>query len=227
MTTVVAIQGDGFTVLGTDSRISSIDSDGFVSRMHTVSSNMSKIAQVSGMLIGVAGDVRAINLISYSLAVPPAPHSLKGKKLDEYVTNKFIPALRHCFEANGYSPPPKESAEHTAEHGSEILLSVNATVYQIDNDYSWSNDASGLYAIGTGGQYAVGALAALIKGKIDTHISAKKHCLNSLAIAAKFDPHTGHPYQTYHQEAVPGRKPANPGTETKTISKSRTGKATK
>jgi len=225
MTTVVAVQGDGFVVLGTDSRISSVDSDGYVSRINTVSSNMSKIAQVNGMLIGVAGDVRAINLISYSFVVPPAPHSLKGKKLDEYVTNKFIPTLRNCFETNGYSPPPKESAEHIAEQGSEILLAVNATVYQIDNDYSWCNDASGLYAIGTGGQYAVGALAALVRGKIDTHINAKKHCLNSLAIAAKFDPHTGHPYQTYYQEAVPGRKSANPGTEIKTTTKSKAGKA--
>lgn len=227
MTTVVAVQGDGFAVLGTDSRISSIDSDGYVSRIHTVSSNICKIAQVGGMLIGIAGDVRAINLVSYSLPVAPPPHSLKGKKLDEYVTNKFIPALRNCFEVNGYSPPPKESAEHAAEHGSEILLAVNATIYQIDNDYSWSNDASGLYAIGTGGQYAIGALAALIKGKIDTHISAKKHCLNALAIAAKFDPHTGYPYQTYYQEAVPGRKPANPGTDNKPSTKPRAGKAAK
>lgn len=200
MTTVVAIQGDGFVVMGTDSRLSAIDTSGFVSRIHTMNSNVSKILQVSGMLIGVAGDVRAINLVAHALQVPQMSLTLRGKKLDEYVTNKFIPALRNCFDANGYSTPQKESSEHIAEQGSEILLAVNGVIYQIDTDYAWSNDASGLYAIGTGEQYAAGALAALIKNKATTIPIAKKHCLNALAIAAKFDPHTGYPYQTYQQD---------------------------
>lgn len=216
MTTVVAIQGDGFAVMGTDSRLSAVDTSGFVTRIHTMNSNVSKINQINGMLIGIAGDVRAINLVSHSLQVPQASASLRGKKLDDYVTNKFIPALRACFDANGYSAPQKESSEHIAEQGSEILLAVNSVIYQIDNDYAWSNDASGLYAIGTGEQYAIGALAALLKTKVTAVAMAKKHCLNALAIAAKFDPHTGYPYQTFQQEgAGTVRRTAKTKTEVK------------
>ena len=179
MTTVVAIQGDGYVVMGTDSRLSATDANGFVSRVHTMSSNVSKISQNNGMLIGLAGDVRAINLIAHSFQAPQASPSLRG-----------------------YSAPQRDTSEHMAEQGSEILLSINAVIYQIDNDYAWSNDASGLYAIGTGGQYAIGALAALLKTKNTTMAMAKKQCLNALAIAAKYDPHTGYPYQTFQQEGI-------------------------
>jgi 20S proteasome alpha/beta subunit len=48
MTTVVAIQGDGFAVMGTDSRLSTVDTNGYVTRIHTMSSNVSKIAQING-----------------------------------------------------------------------------------------------------------------------------------------------------------------------------------
>ena len=200
MTTIVAIQGDGFAVLGTDSRLSTVDTAGYVTRIHTMNSSVSKISQINGMLIGIAGDVRAINLVAHSFQAPQASASVRGKKLDDYVTNKFIPALRACFDANGYSSPQKESSDHMAEQGSEMLLAVNSVIYQIDNDYAWSNDASGLYAIGTGEQYAIGALAALLKTKATAVAVAKKQCLNALAIAAKYDPHTGHPYQTFQQD---------------------------
>jgi ATP-dependent protease HslVU (ClpYQ) peptidase subunit len=197
MTTIVALQGDGYVVLGTDSRISSVDSDGFVSRVHTMNSNISKVCQISGMLIGVAGDVRAINLVSHALQVQAPSSSLKAKKLDEFVTNKFIPSLRSCFDANGYSPPSRETSEHVAEQGSEIILAVNNVVYQIDTDYAWSNDANGMYAIGTGAQYALGALAILFTSKQQTIAASKKQCLAALSTAARFDPHTGYPYQTF------------------------------
>lgn len=200
MTTIVAIQGDGYVVIGTDSRISTLDVDGYVSRVHTMSSNISKVCQISGMYVGIAGDVRAINLVSHALQIQPPAASLKSKKLDEYITNKFIPSLRSCFESNGYSPPHKETSEHIAEQGSEMILAVNNVIYQIDNDYAWSNDASGLYAIGTGGQYALGSMATLFSGKKELTIAAsKKICLSALAVAAKFDPHTGYPYQTFVQ----------------------------
>jgi hypothetical protein len=181
-----------------------------------MNSNVSKIIQINGMLIGVSGDVRAINLVAHSLQVPQVSASLRGKKLDDYVTNKFIPALRACFDANGYSTPPKESSDHIAEQGSEMLLAVNSVIYQIGNDYAWSNDASGLYAIGTGEQYAIGALAALLKTKVTAVAMAKKQCLNALAIAAKFDPHTGYPYQTFQQDGTnTTRRVAKPKNEGK------------
>lgn len=200
MTTIIGIQGDGFAILCADSRISSVDDDGFVSRIQTMPSGVSKISQLGNLLIGVAGDIRAINLISYAFQPPQPAINLRGRKLDEFITNKFIPSLRECFDSNGYSPPPRESSEHLAEHGSEMLVVVNKTIYQIDNDYAWCLEASGVHAIGTGAQYALGALSALMPVGQFSFTVAKKHITRAMAITSKYDPHTGSPYVVFHQD---------------------------
>ena len=204
MTTIIGIQGDGYAVLCADSRISSVDDDGFVSRIQTMANGVSKVSQLGNLLIGVAGDIRAINLVSYAFQPPQPTPTLKGRKLDEFITNKFIPSLRECFDSNGYSPPPRESSQHLAEHGSEMLVVVNRTIYQIDNDYAWCLDASSTYSIGTGAQYALGALSALMPVGQCSLALAKKNITRAMAIASKYDPHTGNPYAVFYQDENTG-----------------------
>ena len=204
MTTIIGIQGDGYAVLCAYSRVSSVDDDGFVSRIQTMPNGVSKVSQLGNLIIGVAGDIRAINLISYSFQPPQPAPTLKGKKIDEFITNKFIPSLREFFDSNGYSPPPRESSQHLAEHGSEMLVIANRTIYQIDNDYAWCLDSSGIYSIGTGAQYALGALSALLPVGQCSLALMKKHISRAMVIASKYDPHTGHPYPIYYQDENSG-----------------------
>ena len=119
---------------------------------------------------------------------------LKGKKLDEYITNKIIPVIKQLFETHGYTTP---TTPNKAEHDSELLLATNQTIYHIDGDYSWFTDQTGIYAIGTGAPYALGALTAMPTPKNPTQ--AKKQALKAIATAAKYDPNTGHPYHTHIQ----------------------------
>lgn len=195
MTTVVGIQGNGFAVLGADSRISSIGSDGFVYQVHTAKPGYSKIAKNGPYLIGTAGDVRAINLLTHVFA-PPKPTSRTN--LDKFMTSRFIPELRDCFEKAGYSLRDKE-AEHVAQHSSTILVAIHGSIYLIDGDYSWISEGTGIYAIGTGSQYAIGAMTALIEkpaSKKQAVLVAKR----SLEIATQFDPHTGPPFNIEVQQ---------------------------
>ena len=207
MTTILGIQGEGFAVLAADTRITSFLEDGPAYHMTTLSQGVSKITTNGKYLIGAAGDLRAINLLTHAFAPPPAPPADRGKKLDHFMTVKFIPALRACFDLHGYSPPEnKENKNHNAEQASSLLVVINATIYLIDSDYSWLTDASGLYAVGSGSDYALGAVHSLAGGKKLSAIQAKGICLKSLSIAAKLDPHTGSPYHTYIQTAEP-KKP--------------------
>jgi ATP-dependent protease HslVU (ClpYQ) peptidase subunit len=200
MTTIIGIQGDGYAILGTDTRINSIDDGGFASQSSTLGSGMSKISANGKYLIGAAGDVRAINILHHAFTPPPAPVGVRGKKLDQFITVKFIPALRACFDQHGYSPPEgKDNKEHIAEQNSTIVLMVNATIYVIDNDYSWMSDSTGIYAAGSGSSYALGAANALSAGKSISQTQAKTIVLKSLAVSAKLDPYTGAPYHTYMQ----------------------------
>ena len=63
------------------------------------------------------------------------------------------------------------------------------------------SDATGVYAIGTGAQYALGALQATIPLRVNgiPQSTAKNLAIKALSIAAKFDPYTGAPYHTLTQ----------------------------
>jgi len=211
MTTIVGICGDGYAVLCADSRISTVDPDGYTSSIQTLPSSMPKIASVGSYHIGVSGDVRAINIVTYAFQPPMPPPSLRGKKLDEFFTTKFIPALRSCYETNGYSyVPPDSNISRSIEAGSTLLVAINRVIYQVDNDYSWFSDSGGVYAIGTGAAYALGALGILCP-KLQTLQQAKKNAIKAIAVAAKNDPHSGYPYNVVFQEA----SMATPSTRTK------------
>jgi ATP-dependent protease HslVU (ClpYQ) peptidase subunit len=201
MTTIVGLQGDGYCLIAGDTRIASIDSDGVPYQINTLKAETSKIAVNGKYLIGTAGDLRAINLLTHTLAPPICPPNLKGKKLDEFVTNKLIPAIRQMFEQNGYTT---NETKTKAEHGSELLVAINQTIYLIDGDYSWFTDASGIYAIGTGAPYALGALHNMPPHK--NTAQAKKYGIKALATASKYDPNTGSPYHTHIQQTQ--QKPA-------------------
>ena len=210
MTTIIGIQGDGYALMVGDSRISDIGRDGEVMYTSTLGGGVNKITNNKQCLLGAAGDLRAINLLAYAFA-PPVPPVGAGKRLDAYMTLKFIPELRACFDLHGYSLPERDSSQHVAEHGSTILVAVNGVIYCVDSDYSWIIESSGIFAIGSGAQYALGALQALSGGKKLDLQQAKRMALKAIAIAAKYDPGTGAPYSTHIQE--PTTKPkAKSGT---------------
>jgi len=201
MTTILGVQGEGFSVICTDSRISSMDESGFTSQIITLAKNSSKVAVNGKYLLGAAGDVRAINILHH-VFVPPVPSpGLSGSKLDSFFTNKFVPTLRNTFEVQGYAAPERDNSSHIAEQGSTVICSVHGYIYVVDGDYSWTSDATGLYALGTGSAYGLGALSVLFNKKKELNpLQTKSLCLKAIAIAAKYDPHTGPPYYTYIQE---------------------------
>ena len=201
MTTIVGVQGEGYALLATDSRISSFDDKGSAYQVSTLGGGTSKLAYNGKYIIGAAGDLRAINLLHHAFHPPAPTPSLKGKRLDQFITTKFIPALRELFEEHGYAAPEDKSNTHIAEHDSTVVIAINATIYIIEGDYSWMSDSTGIYATGTGSSYALGALQALLP-KNPTPTQAKQIANKALNIAAKFDPYTGAPHHTYIQETT-------------------------
>ena len=200
MTTIVAIQGDNYSLVCSDSRISSMDEGGFASQITTLKEGHGKVSYNGKYLLGAAGDMRAINILHHVFQPPALPSNLKGKKLDQFITSKFIPALRSCFEQQGYALPERDSSNHMAEQGSTILVSINGYIYIVDGDYSWTSDAYGIYALGTGSAYALGALQVLMPKRKLTPTQAKTLALKAINTAAKYDPYTGSPFHCYVQE---------------------------
>lgn len=201
MTTIIGIQGDYFAVICADSRVTEVDSHGTATQSMSLKEMGFKVAQNGRWLMGVAGDVRAINILTHSFNPPTPTASMRGRKLDHFVTTKFIPALRSCFDTEGYSSPITDDSEHQAEHGSVVMAAINGTIYVIDGDYSWMSDSFGVYAIGSGAQFALGSLATAIPtgGKVGLG-TARQAALKAIAVAGKYDPSTAAPYQIFVQE---------------------------
>lgn len=189
MTTLVAIQGDGWAVVGADRR--STDSSGTAVVMAT-----SKIVENNGYLIAGAGSVRGCNILQYGFK-PPKPIG----DLDVFMTRKFIPAMREAFLKAGYDIKQESAA---AEHDSEFIIAVKGQVYLISDDYSWERSNSGFYTAGSGGHYALGALEALADNLLENGkgiTRAKLWTEAALEVSCRLDPFSSYPYDIFVQES--------------------------
>lgn len=192
MTTLVAVQGPRWVVMGADSRIT----EDF-GRTYTLTKSGSKISKNRRYLLTAAGDVRVLNLLAYAFT-PPDAHSFVDTRLDRFITKDFIPALRACFEKNGYGEMRNQDTG-AVETGTEVMAAVNGSVYVIGPDYSWVRDTTGLYGLGTGGQFAVGALHALLPDGTDDVDAARDAVKRALRVGAKLDSNSADPFSYFVQ----------------------------
>jgi ATP-dependent protease HslVU (ClpYQ) peptidase subunit len=192
MTTIVAVQGPSWAVVGFDSRVTED-----TGRSYTLGRGSAKVVKNGQYLLGAAGDVRAINILAYAFQ-PPKALDLTGIRLDRFMTSKFVPALRECFEDHGYAV--KESKEQ-ATHGSTVLAIINGQIYEIDEDYAWVRDTTGIYSFGSGGDYAIGAMFAKAGDDVASlnMVDVQKLIRESLHIAAKLDIGSGPPFHILSQ----------------------------
>jgi 20S proteasome alpha/beta subunit len=70
---------------------------------------------------------------------------------------------------------------------------VHGRIYEIGMNYDWCHDSAGLYAVGTGAKYALGALDVQLRGKKLTQAAAKEALSAALAAACTYDPNSAPP----------------------------------
>jgi len=186
VTTIVGVQGPSWAVVGSDSRVTED-----YGRTYTIARGGSKVTRNRKYLLGAAGDMRALNILAYSFR-PPDPQLYVDSRLDRFITSDFVPALRDCFEKQGYTQHRPESGP--AESGAQVLCVVNGSIYIIGEDYSWVRDVVGLYGMGTGGDFAVGVLHALLPEGTKDVDKAKAAVRTALAVASKLDSGSGPPF---------------------------------
>ena len=117
-----------------------------------------------------------------------------------FITAKFIPALRKCFDDTGYTTSPHaDDVRHTAEQDSTIWVVVNGIIYLISCDYAQVTVTSGIYAIGSGQEFAMGALQALMPKKTPSVAQCKKIALRAMHIASYNNFFTAPPFHVFVQ----------------------------
>ena len=177
MTTLAAIQGDGWIVIGGDSQSS--DQDGF-----TINIPGGKIFENNGLLIGGAGDVRGINILQHNWTAP----KIGRANPDRFITRTLIPSIRRTFSDAGYEMKKDDSP---VTHNNIFLVVIDCNIYRIDEDYSWERCEENIYVAGSGESIALGAMDALGGSYASTPKEAEEIIRKAISIAIKWDAYSG------------------------------------
>jgi len=175
MTTIVAICKNGNVTMGADAQVS----DGSRPNRHP---KMEKISKVNGWLIAGSGDSTPCDILQ-NMFVPPIPTIKERENLYKFMIIKFVPAMRECLDENGWK---KENEDKDA--GFSMLFAFDGEVFDIGDDFSVLLNSDGIYGVGNGSQFAIGALYA--------GASVEK----ALEIAANNDIYTSGPFQIIKQQ---------------------------
>lgn len=155
MTVLAAFQGNGFAVVGADSRATDImTGDSFILANKKVTWDKQE-----QYLYAISGASRGGNLLQQGWTPPDAPSFIDEEHLDEFMTQTFLPGLREVFTDNGYEGV--NLFGDSALHDGFFLIAVHGIIYPIFSDYGWDRDIRGIYTGGSGGPIALGAMEAL------------------------------------------------------------------
>lgn len=162
MTTIVMLEKDDHVEVAFDSKVSAGYSHGELEQ--------NKVFESSGILYGVAGNVSVANIIE-GLDIKP-PKTSVPSEIDKWVTFELMGQIRkimgEVYQDGKFHFP------------GQMLIVVKNRVYSIGPDYSRVRLTSGNYAIGSGSEFA--------KGALDSGMSA----LKAVSVAADNDAFTGH-----------------------------------
>ena len=168
MTCIVGITQDGIVTLGADSC-------GSAGTSKSVRADK-KIFANGEFLIGFTSSFRMGQLLQCVFS-PPKHHV----DVDEfkYMVADFIPAVRACFSAGGYSR--QNNGEDT---GGTFLVGYRGRLFTIESDFQVGENLCGFDAVGCGSDLALGSLftsARMVASKSGASLHRAHLALNAAA----------------------------------------------
>ena len=186
MTTLAGFQGNGFAIIGADSRAT--DDSG---AMFILSNPKVLWDDQKDYLFAITGATRGGNLIQQGWIPPQPPEFLDINKLDQFMTQVFIPQLRDHFIDSGFDA--KWEGE-SAWNDSAFLVAVQGVIYPVHNDYGWDRDRRGVYVFGSGGDITLGSMLAQgIKECADDPKRAKQIIKKAIEHACEYNAYCSPP----------------------------------
>ena len=186
MTTLVGVQGSGFVVMAADSQVTDGD-------QRIISIQTPKIVHVNQYMLGVTGDSRPGDILTYGWHPP----KYKDQHPVEFMGSKVIPSMHKAFRDNGYELPGK-SDDGTFSY----LISFNAYLFSVADDLSFNCSEMGLYTAGSGGNYALGYLYSLPRRDYNTELLSRVIAERAVKIASVLDINTFPPIQVEVQRRL-------------------------
>ncbi|NUP11400.1 MAG: hypothetical protein HOW73_35590 [Polyangiaceae bacterium] len=154
----IYIGGDSASVAGWTSRVT----------------RLPKVFKKGPFLIGYTTSFRMGQLLEHSLHVPLQPSSERDDM--RFMVTVFVEHVRQLLKDRGMA-----KVEANSESGGQFLVGYRSRLYSIQADFQVNEMADGYDAIGSGAEYALGALTAL-RGAAPT-----QRLKRALEISAKFN----------------------------------------
>lgn len=174
MTTVIGVQRDDGCLLVADSRTT-----GETGRPYSHAA-IQKITSRGEFLIGGAGDPQACDIIQHSWQMP---EYVEDEDVYGFMVQEVAKSIRTCLKDNEYSKDKDDK-----DGGFIFLLAFRGTIYELDETFTISMTDTGIYGIGSGSKYAIGAL------------QAGSDWSEAMKIAEKNDIYTAGPFHLFEQK---------------------------
>jgi ATP-dependent protease HslVU (ClpYQ) peptidase subunit len=146
VTTIIGIQEDNGCLIAADSRTTA---DGGRPFTHSA---VTKITKRGKFLVAGAGSVMPCDTIQHLWKPPAVPNR---KDLFGFIVQEVVPSMRQCLKEAGYVQDKEDQ-----DDGFQFLVAIHGVIYQIDDSYAAYMRDDGIYGIGSGSAYAIGALQA-------------------------------------------------------------------
>jgi hypothetical protein len=138
----------------------------------------SKVFAIGDFIFGGTTSFRMIQLLRYSFK-PPVPdlemtgflvREPAGHDLDRFMCTRFVDRLRTCFQAGGFL-----TVGNGADIGGQFLVGYRDRLFRIDSDFQVGEAQDGFDSVGSGQEFARGAIHALRGvGERDKPLVARK-----------------------------------------------------
>jgi ATP-dependent protease HslVU (ClpYQ) peptidase subunit len=181
MTTIVAVQYKDKCVIAADNQVT--DSTG----RRFNHPDMKKISQRGAFLVAGSGEVQPCDVVQH-FWVPPKLTAKDHDDIYHFMITKAMPSIRKCLTDNGYDFNEGKGEGKSDEQRFHFLIAVAGEVFDVGDDLSVCRSADGFYAVGSGADYALGALAAGTKP------------VKAIEIACNFSVYSSGPVQVVEQQ---------------------------
>jgi ATP-dependent HslUV protease, peptidase subunit HslV len=178
MTCIIGIIDKENIFMGCDSRLSG--GTNFV-----YNTNRSKLFKVKDFIIGIAGNVRYLNIIENNLYPRHHDYDLISMK---YMCNEFTEDVRKCLEDNKYSKELDKIS--SVPDNNTMLIGYRNKLYGMTGDYAIV-EYPDFYAIGSGSDFALGSLHTTA---FFVDLSPTQRITKALESACKFDSACSEPF---------------------------------
>lgn len=174
MTCIVGLVDKGTVYIGGDSASVA----GWTNRV----TRLPKVFRRGPFLIGYTTSFRMGQLLQHALTVPPQ----KDGDDMRFMVMTFVESVRALLKERGVA-----KIEANAESGGQFLVGYRRRLYSVQQDFQVNEMSDGFDAVGSGAEYALGAMAAM-RGTKTLGPAAKVR--RALEVSAHFNMAVSPPY---------------------------------